>query len=137
LPVLEFKHRLLPGMLARHEFLLRGPRAVGGRRGRRKEVVHLPLDEPWMDLRQVDVREGKPRHVVAILKEGVELFEARDLGGQYEWFRLPVEREVAAGARAIVVRLTKLFNLNFADGLAHPAGGSRLAGFEEDLGGRL
>ena len=40
--------------------------ALAERRGRRKEVVHLPLDEPRMDFGQVDVREGKPRHMVAI-----------------------------------------------------------------------
>ena len=72
------------------------------------------------NLRHIEVRERKSRHIVLVLHKGVKVGEAGDFGLQYQRLNLPVDGEVASCAGAVEVRLAQPLDLDFADELRSP-----------------
>ena len=105
--------------------------------GRRDQVIHVALDEPWMLFLEIDKWKREARDMVAVLQKAAQVVQSGNFRRQNQRFSLAVEREVTACAGAVIVRLAQPFNFDFSNGFAHLFGGARLAGAQKYLGGWL
>ncbi len=66
--------------------------------------------------------------MIAIFEKASKIVKARNLGWKNKRFGLPVEREIASGAGAVIMRFTLPLDFNLADSFTHPFGRPRLRG---------
>ena len=66
--------------------------------------------------------------MIAVFEKASKIVKALNLGWKNKRFGLPVEREIASGAGAVIVRFTQPLDFDLADGFTDPFGRPWLRG---------